>query len=410
MKKKYARWQKKNIKESMRTRRVLLLSGARQCGKTTLSKELIGSNIEYRTLDDLTLRQAAANDPHGFVKRKTSTLIIDEVQRVPDLLPAIKKAVDEDTRPGQYLLTGSANIQALPGVQESLAGRITKLRLRPLNQGEQQNRAPDFIDRAFSCNLSTPSIHYDKDSLIEMACAGGFPEALLLKGRKRRRWHLDYIDAMLECDLRDISRIHRLDQMRKLFIVLAGWSSKFMNTTQIGSTLSLQKKTLNTYINSLEALYLIERLKPWSFTDYDRVGKQDKLFMIDSGLMASLLGWNLDQIQFDTDRSGKLIETFAFSELAALTDAADGMYELRHYRDRQKREIDFIVERDDASMLGIEVKSGSNLHVKDFKHLKWFKENLAGKHPFTGIILYSGEHLVPFGKNMLAVPFGCLWG
>ncbi|MBL4868918.1 MAG: ATP-binding protein [Pseudomonadales bacterium] len=405
----YPRWQKANIQEAMSTRRVLLLSGARQCGKTTLAKELIDENTEYRTLDDLTLKQAAESDPHGFVKHNKRTLIIDEVQRVPHLLPAIKKAVDEDTRPGQYLLTGSANIQALPGVQESLAGRITKLRLRPLSRGEQYRATPQFIDRVFSNTLETPQTHYDKDSLIEMACAGGFPEALLLQGRKRRRWHIDYIDAILERDLKDITKIHRLDQMQELVRILAAWSSKFMNSSQIGSSLSLQKQALNAYINALEALYLIERIKPWTHTDYDRVGKQDKLFMADSGLVASLLGWNIDRVRFDTDRSGKLIESFAFNELAALVDASDGLYELRHYRDRQKREIDFLIEREDSAMIGIEIKSGTNLKAEDFKHLKWFGETLAGDRLFTGIILYSGEHIATFGENMLAVPFGALW-
>ena len=393
----------------MHSRRVLLLSGARQCGKTTLAKELVDKGTEYRTLDDVTLKKAAKDDPHGFVKHSKRTLIIDEVQRVPELLPAIKKVVDEDTRTGQYLLTGSTNILALPSVQESLAGRITKLRLRPLSQGEQQNTKPFFIDHAFSGKLELPTLHYDKDSLIEMAIAGGFPEALLLEGRKRKRWHTDYMNAILEYDLKDISRIHRLDQMQELVRVLAAWSSKFMNTSQIGSTLSLKSQALNSYIKALEALYLVERVKPWTRTDYDRVGKQDKLFMTDSGLMASLLGWNENQVQFDTDRSGKLIETFAFNELAAQIDAADGLYELFHYRDRQKREIDFLIEREDGAMIGIEIKSGSNISGSDFKHMKWFNENLSGGQSFKSIILYSGEHIASFGENMVAIPFGCLW-
>ena len=393
----------------MNARRVLLLSGARQSGKTTLAKELVNDDVEYRALDDLTLKQAAESDPQGFVKHSKRTLIIDEAQRVPDLLPAIKMAVDENTRNGQYLLTGSANTQALPGVRESLAGRITKLRLRPLSQGELQSASPRFIDRAFSNALETPAMRHDKDALIEMALNGGFPEALLLNGRRRKRWHADYIDALLERDLRDIARIHRLDQMQELIKALAAWSSKSMNTAQIGRGLSLKAQALNSYIHALEALYLIERVKAWTRTDYDRVGKHGKLFMADSGLMASLLGWNIDEVRFDGDRSGKLIETFAFNELAAQVDAADGIYELMHYRDRQKREIDFLIEREDGAMIGIEVKSGSKIGAADFKHMRWFKETLAGNRPFTGIILYSGEHMALFGQSMIAAPFGCLW-
>ena len=407
---KYPRLQKKNVLEAMKRRRVLLLSGPRQCGKTTLARELVDDDTEYRTLDDVTLRKAAVNDPHGFVKHSRRTLIIDEVQQVPDLLPAIKKAVDEDTRAGQYLLTGSANIQAMPSVRESLAGRIGKLRLRPLSQGEKRRVSPSFLDLAFNGELNNPTQHFDKDALLELACTGGYPEAMLLNERSRKRWHTDYIDAILERDLKDITKIHRHDVMKDLIRVLATWSSKFMNITQIGAGLSIRKQALQSYINALEALYLTERVRAWTRTDYERVGKQDKLFMADSGLMASLLNWNMEQIRFDDDRNGKIIETLAFNELAAQVDYADGLYELMHYRDRQQREIDFIIEREDGALLGIEIKSGSNIGKRDFKHLKWFHDNLAGKRPFSGIILYSGEHTAAFGENMSAVPFGAMWG
>lgn len=405
----YPRWQKASVLEALETRRVTLLAGARQCGKTTLARELVGERFEYRTLDDVTLKQAAEDDPHDFVKRAKPTLIIDEVQRVPDLLPAIKKAVDEDTASGQYLLTGSANVQSLPGVQESLAGRISKLRLRPLTQGEIQRRTPSFLDRAFSQDIETPPTHIDKDALIEMACAGGFPEATLLAGRQRKRWHTDYIDAILERDLRDITRIQRLDAMQELIRILAAWSSKFMNVAQIGAGLSIQKPTLLSYINALEALYLVERVTAWTRTDYEKVGKQDKLYMADSGLMASILGWNPDQVRFDVDRAGKLVETFAFNEIAAQVDAADGLYALMHYRDRERREIDFVIEREDGALLGVEIKSGSNVKASDFKPQRWFKENLAGERPYVGIILYSGENVASFGDDMQAVPIGALW-
>ena len=403
------RWQKNNIIETMAVSRVLLISGARQCGKTTLAKELENADTEYRTLDDVALKQAAENDPHGFVKHNKKTLIIDEIQRVPLLLPAIKKAVDEDTRTGQYLLTGSANIQAMPSAQESLAGRIAKLKLRPLTMGERLQIIPNFLEKAFAGNLTTPKKHYDKASLLEIACIGGYPEALQLNERQRKNWHRNYMNAILERDLKDIAKIQNFDAMKELVHILAAWSSKFMNLSQIGSSLSIKQPTLISYMNALEALFITERVKPWTKTDYDRVGKHDKIFMSDTGLMASLLGWNVDRIQFDDDKSGKLMESFAFQELMAQVEYANGEYELKHYRDRQKREIDFIVEREDEAMLGIEIKSGTNIGASDFKHMKWFKENIAGDRPFKGIILYSGEHLASFGEDMIAVPFGAVW-
>jgi len=409
MTERYPRWQKTTIKQLMLERRVLLLSGPRQSGKTTLARELESDQAEYRTLDDGTLREAAENDPQGFIKRSTNTLIIDEVQRIPSLLSAIKKAVDEDTRPGQYLLTGSTNIQSLPTVKESLAGRIAKIRLRPLAQGEMGKIAPRFIESAFKQSFSRSQTHYDRDALLEIAFRGGFPEPMILQDRGRKRWHTDYINAILERDLKEIAKIHRKNAMRELVNVLAAWSGKFMDLSAIGSWLSIQRPTIESYINALETLYLVERVYPWTKTDYARVGKQSRLFMVDSGLMASLLSWKMDQVRLDSDRSGKLIETFAFNEIMAQVDAGDGRYELFHYRDREKREIDFLIEREDNALLGIEIKAGSAIEKKDFNHMKWFQNNLAKNQTFIGIILYTGEFPASFGNNLWAVPFGLLW-
>lgn len=405
----YSRWQKHKIEQAMLTRRVVLLVGARQCGKTTLAKELITGDTAYLTLDDTTLREAAENDPQNFVKHNHKTLIIDEIQRVPSLLPALKKVVDEETRPGQYLLTGSANIQALPSTQESLAGRVSKVRLRPLTQGEIKGSLPDFLTYAFNQSFNFPWTFCDKDSIIEMAFRGGFPEALTLEDRNQKKWHRDYLDALLERDLQDVAKIHRYDAMRELTKVLAAWSSKFLDVSSISSGLSVHRPTVATYINALEALYIVERVLPWTKTDYDRVGKQSKLFMTDSGLMCSILSWNKDQIRFDSDRLGKLVETFIFNELASQIDASEMDYELYHYRDRAKREIDFLIEREDQSILGIEVKSSSSIQKKDFKHLEWFQETLAKNRSFIGIVLYSGERPLSFGRNLWGIPISMLW-
>ena len=405
----YDRWQKKSIDNAMKNRRVLLLSGARQCGKTTLAKQLATKRTDYRTLDDLALRQLAESDPHGFVQHDGKTLIIDEVQRVPALLSAIKLVVDDDMRPGQYLLTGSANIQSIPGAQESLAGRISKIRLRPLTQGEILGVKPNFLASAFKQSFKKADKVYDRSALIKMGMRGGFPETLKLKSHERPKWHRDYVNALLDRDLKDIAKITRQSAMRELVNILAAWSGKLMDVSAIGAGLSIQRPTVESYINALETLYIVERVSPWTQTDYGRVGKQHKLFMTDGGLMSSILRWNETQVALDADRSGKLIETFAFNELAAQIDASGGLYELSHYRDREQREIDFVVERNDGALLGIEVKAGSALGDGDFKHLKWFQEHIAKDRPFTGIVLYSGVHAGSMGSNLWAVPFGSLW-
>lgn len=411
MKKLYTRWQETAINKALKTRRVILLCGARQCGKTTLAKQIATKDTIYRTLDNLAMRQLAIHDPQGFVKHTGKMLIIDEIQRAPDLLSAIKLVVDENTKPGQYLLTGSANIPSLPSVQESLAGRIRKIRLRPLAQGELLGMHPIFLENAFKQKFMAPKNNlYDRKTMLDIAFRGGFPEAIKLEENERHQWHKDYITALLERDLNDIAHITRFNAMRKLITILAAWSSKFMDISAIGSGLSIRRPTIESYINALEALYIVESIQPWTRTDYERVGKQSKLYMTDSGLMASILRWHMDQVELDPDRSGKLIETLIFNELAAQIDAHHGEYELLHYRDREQREIDFIIEREDHALLGIEVKAGSAISAADFKHLKWFKDTLAKNRPFIGIVLYSGEHAGSMGDGLWAVPFGSLWG
>ena len=410
----YSRWQKQKIEAALKTRRVVLLAGSRQCGKTTLSRNLASDDAIYRTLDDATLLSAAADDPSGFVRHGNELMIIDEVQRVPELLLAIKKEVDENQGRGRFLLTGSANIQSLPSVQESLAGRISKVRLRPLSMGEIFERPADFITNSFSGVFRVPKTQagqfYSKDKYISYAMRGGYPEAIALdKPKEVKSWHKDYLTALMDRDLKDIAEIRRKDSLLKLVEVLAAWSSKESDISKIGASLSLARPTIESYINALETLYLVERVRPWHSTDYDRIKKQDKLFMTDSGFMASILNWTSEAVQFDGDLNGKLIETFVFNQLSALLDAQENEFSLYHYRDREKREIDFLVQNAKGDLLGIEVKAGSSVNKDSFKHLNWFKENISLNHKFKGIVLYSGEHVVPFGKDMWAVPLCALW-
>ena len=409
----FPRWQQKAIEAALPVRRVLLLEGPRQCGKTTLTKKITqdAKGSVYRTLDDQNLLNAARDDPRGFVAHGDGLMVIDEVQRAPLLLTAVKKDVDENETPGRFLLTGSANIQSLPRVTESLAGRVKKIRLRPLAQGEIEQTWPQFLPRAFAGGLADMVLsELTKDDYLALALTGGFPEARRQSSdAARRSWHRDYLDALTERDLRDIANIRRRDSLLKLIQALAAWSSKYMDVSAIGAALALSHGALDAHINALEALYLVDRLRPWTHSDYARIGKRDKLFMADPGLMASCLGWSQDKVRFDGELNGKLIETFVYAQLAALIDAQDEDYDLSHYRDREQREINFIVESPDQALLGIEVKSGTNIDTDSFKHLKWFRDNIAKDRPFTGIVLYSGAQVLRFGPNMWAVPTCALW-
>jgi hypothetical protein len=407
----YSRWQEARLREALVHSRVVLIEGPRQCGKTTLAKEVArggDQNAIYRTLDDLTLLNAALDDPHGFVDHGDELMIIDEIQRAPQLLAAIKKDVDENQKPGRFLLTGSANIATLPKASESLAGRVSKIRLRPLALGEVERARPGFLEIAKTGNwrdwAATPTSD-NKDAYIQFALAGGYPEALRLPTeRARRRWHRDYIEALIDRDLRDVANIRRRDNLAKLVEVLAAWSSKFMDATSISGALGVSRPTLETYINALETLYLVDRVQPWTKSDYARIGKQEKLFMADSGLMSAVLNWSFDKVRLDGSLNGKLIETLVYAQLAALLESDEEDYQLYHYRDREQREVDFIVESEDDSVIGIEVKAGSSVGPGDFRHLKWFQANLAQDRPFQGLVLYTGEQAVSFGPNLWAVP------
>ena len=412
----YLRWRVNNVKDALKVRRVVVISGARQTGKTTLAKQVLDEKKNpFKPLDLKMYLDAAKNDPSGFVQNKSGTMVIDEIQKAPELISEIKYVVDRANRPGQYLLTGSANIQSLPSVSESLAGRVRNIRLRPLTQGEILRRKPNFLARAFAHNFPAQIKGYDKEAIFDLAFRGGFPEAVRLKTQKdRRAWSKDYIDALIENDMRDVANITRQDTLKDLICVLASWSGKFMDLSAISATLGISRPTITSYINALEALYLFERVRPWIKTDYERVGRSYKTYATDTGFMASVLDWKQSEVLNDseianTDRAGKLMETFVFQELAAQIDLDDD-YTLYQYRDREKREIDFIIERNDGALVGIEVKAGRSVSKDDFASQIWFKNNLVkGKKPYIGIVLYSGDSTLSFGDGMFAVPIAALW-
>lgn len=293
---------------------------------------LVDSNIEYRTLDDDLMLQAASTNYKAFLKHSGRCLIIDEIQKEPGLIPAIKMLVDENDHPGQFILTGSASLAAFPNVTESLAGRIRSIRLRPLTQAEVLRKQPSFVEQAFQENFPKPDKSYDQDAILALAFRGGFPEAVRLPANARPDWYGDYLDTLLDRDLQYITQIKRRHEMRRLVETLAAWSSKLMDLSSIGAALEISRPTLNSYINLLEALYLFDRLPAWISNDYARIGKQDKLFMSDTGMLAAVLRWDEADSRFANDRLGKLIETFVYTQLAAEVNVLGRNYQLCHYR------------------------------------------------------------------------------
>lgn len=396
-----SRWQEGSVRRGLATRRGVHLTGARQCGKTTLAEFISAGGMRHLTLDDEVYLKAAKSSPSEFVDRIDGrTLVIDEIQKAPSLLDAIKIKLDHSNEKGQYLLTGSSNLRFMKSVRDSLAGRLKTVRLRTLALGEIIGGKGDFLDRAFARDFIACE-KLDKRDIIRLAFEGGYPEARELEAPDRRDWFEGYIADLIVKDIQDVAEIRKVEAVRKTVEWLLAYTSKFFDLKDLCSQAQISRPTLESYLEALKALYIVDEVEPWSKSDYARIGKRSKYFASDPSLVANVLGWNEERTFFDEDANGKLVETWVHHELAALIDKSVG-YRLSHYRDSDKKEIDFIVERDDGAIVGLEVKAGS-VGSSDFKHIRWFKENLV-KGAFTGIVLYSGRETLSFGEGLYAVP------
>ncbi|MDD4020009.1 MAG: ATP-binding protein [Kiritimatiellae bacterium] len=400
------RWLLDELQHKIEYRRGVHLTGARQVGKSTLAGMVSLEKCRRYTLDAKKVREVAAGDPYGFVKHVAGeTLVIDEIQKVPELLDAIKIVVDRDNSKGQYLLTGSSNLHFAKTVKDSLAGRLGRIRLRPLSYGEINGKAPSFLACAFAREFKSEYADIDKRGIIEIGFTGGYPEPLEFSTSERREWFQEYLEDILDKDVKDVTEIRKIAALRSVAIWLLAHSSQFFSVDELAAKTGISKVTAENYLETLKALYLFDRIPAWSRSDYDLLGKRPKWIAGDTGMIASLLGWKTEEVYFDDLRNGKFVESWVYQQLAATADTTGG-YEITHYRDNKKREIDFMVEREDGAVLGVEVKAGT-VSQDDFAHLKWFAANLA-KIPFTGIVLYSGKDVLRFGEGFYAVPLSAL--
>lgn len=404
----YPRFIERQITKALRDTRAVLISGPRQSGKTTLAEKLAGNGVPFLTLDDQTTLDTARADPVGFV-RGLDRAIIDEVQRAPELLLAIKRSVDTDKRSGRFLLTGSANLMALPKVADSLAGRMEILTLLPLAQSELRERPVDFLDRVLQGKAPAPGERITGAALIERVLAGGYPEALQRKSQPRRRkWHLDYAKAAIERDVREISQIEHVSQMPRLLRVLAQHSAQLINSSAIGAPLGIGHVTTQKYIGVLEQMFLVRTLQPWFTNELKRLVKTPKLHFLDSGLLAALRGVNASRLARDRMALGPLLETFVLAELLKLATWSDEPLEFLHFRDRDGNEVDIVMEDSHGNVVGIEVKASASVGTADFSGLRKLAE-ACGKRFTLGLVLYDHDVIVPFGERLFAAPISTLW-
>lgn len=398
------------IAEALLDTPVVLLAGPRQAGKTTLVRHIAAQQgLRYLTLDDGLTLLSAREDPVGMV-RSLDRAVIDEIQRAPQLLLAIKKSVDEDRRPGRFLLTGSANLMALPTVADSLAGRMETLSLLPLSQSEMALRQANWIDQAFAGSIlqaSTPAVG---EALVERVLRGGYPEAVARPaGRRRTTWARQYIDALIERDVRDIAHIDKLDQLPRFLRALAHTAGQMCNYTQLGAQVGLDGKTALRYCGVFEQMYLLQRIDVWARNRLSRVVKTAKLQFLDAGLLASLLDLTAQEVAQDRTRFGNVLETFVFGELLKHSTTAQDDYRLMYYRDADKFEVDVVIENAAGQLVGVEVKASATVKASDLRGLKKWAA-LAGPQFRLGVVLYDGTETLPLGDGLWAAPLSSLWG
>ena len=404
----YPRWIERRVRAELSDTRVVLLAGPRQAGKTTLAKKVAEEHATFLTLDDPTVLSAAKDDPVGFV-RGLDRATIDEVQRAPDLILAIKRSVDEDPRPGRFLLTGSANLLTLPRVADSLAGRMAIVDLLPLSVSEIRRHPSHFLEEAFRGHAPKPKDLVLGEALVTAVLTGGYPEVLLRSTWNRRRdWCLDYVRAIVERDVRDIAQIDKAQQLPRLLRVLAHHSGQLVNYSGLGAPLGLTHVTTQKYAGLFEQLFLTRLLPPWSNNELKRLIKTPKIHFLDSGLLAALRDLSPQRIADDRSAFGAVLETFVLSEVLKLSSWSGQRFSLSHYRDKEQNEVDIVIEDQERKIVGLEVKASATVVTADFNGLRKLAES-AGKRFTLGLVLYDGDSVVPFGPNLFAAPISALW-
>ncbi len=361
------------------------------------------------TLDDGPTREAALGDPAGFLAGVDGPVLIDEIQRAPELLLEIKKAVDRDTSPGRFLLTGSANVLSSKRVIDALTGRIDRVRMWPLAQTEILGGALNLVDELLAGRApqldGAPVGHRAFSSVI---AEGGYPEARLRPaGRSRERWFENYVETALERDLREIGDARRINEMGRLLRLLASQSANLLSYRAIGQRLEMHHDTVQAYVTLLEQMFLLQRLPAWRPGLGARESSRPKVYICDPGMLAHLLGADVERIERDDQVTGKACETLVAVELLKHSSWAHSTIRAYHYQ-REREDIDFVLENRAGELAAVEVKAKATLHAKDWKWLAALRD-ARGDRFKSGVVIYSGEQTIPLGDRLWAVPYAGLW-
>jgi len=398
----------KLVDEALQDTRVVLVNGARQCGKSTLVAETARSiGADWFSLDRGATLEAARHDPTTFV-RQSDRMVIDEVQRVPELFLAMKELVDTEPSPGRFLLTGSARVLGLKELPDTLAGRMETIELWPLSQGEIDGQPDGLIDRLFR---DGPDVRNDssetRDGYVSRIVRGGFPEAVARDPKRRVRFHQAYVSDLINRDVMQLSTIERGHQMRAMLDVLAARTGQVLSINSVARDLNLANSTALSYVSLLEEVFLIKRLPAWSRNVKTRAVNAPKVAFVDSGIAATLLGEDAASLIRMDSQIGPLLEGFVWMEVARQCSWSDDETLLAHYRTRDQVEVDLIAERH-RRVVGIEVKASATIRGEDFRGLRHLAERL-GDDFVVGVVLYLGQQALSFGPKLLALPVASLW-
>ncbi len=406
----YPRYLRPLLLEALADTRVVFVAGARQVGKTTLTREIAAGEhpMTILSLDETATRDAAHRDPAGFLAALSGPVLIDEIQHVPELLLDIKSAVDKDTRPGRFLLTGSANILTSKKVKDALTGRIETLNLWPLSQSEIRGGQTNLVDALFA---GTPpqlgGCTVGRDAFVDLTIAGGYPEALLRSGARRERWFESYIDSTLELDLRDISDAIKIEEMPRLLRLLATQAANLLSYRNAAVRLGLSPETVKAYVGLLEQLFVVRRLGAWRPGLGVREASTPKVYLADSGLLAALLGADEKRVARDDQLTGKILENFVAMETVKHLGWSTSRARLYHYQ-RDREDVDLILERADGQIAAIEVKSRATITSRDYKWLIKLRDR-RGSQFSTGIVIHPRAETIPLGDRLWALPIAALW-
>lgn len=406
----YARTLASALREALSDTPVVCLAGPRQCGKTTLARVLKPERA-FVSLDHPPFLDAASADPAGFMDSLPRDVTIDEVQRAPGLLPAIKLAVDTDRRPGRFLLTGSADLLLVPSVTESLAGRMEVARLMPLSESEKERRPGRFL-RDFLAGRLQPSLRpgaaHPAPELAARLVAGGYPEPLTRTPARARQWHRQYVRGIVDRDVLDVSNVRAADQVGRLLELLAVRNGELFNASRVARDLGLQRQTVSEYVSVLERLFLVRRLLPWHRNPGKRLIKSPKIHLIDSGLAATLAQLSAGDWITKRQRMGHLLASFAVQQFVAQAGWTDPDLRFWHYRDKDGHEVDLVITLGSRTW-GVEAKATSTPGRSAGAGLGRLAAR-CGDDFEAGIVLYNGSDILPLSADrMLAVPFSELW-